>query len=118
MRLLIDHMGVPPFVKLPEAAVCVAALLRLASLPNVAVKATAVPGFASDTYPFASTHHLLRQVFDAFGTERMFWGTDIARLNVSWLECVDLFVTELDWLQGANLDAMMGGALRDWIGWT
>lgn len=118
MRLLIDHMGVPPFAKLPQAGEFVDALLGLARHPNVAVKASAVPGMATDPYPFASTHDVLRRTFDAFGAERMFWGTDFTRMHCSWRECVDLFVKELDWLKGAELEAVMGGALRGWIGWN
>ncbi|WP_397458506.1 amidohydrolase [Pseudomonas asplenii] len=109
MRLLSDHLGVLPFVKLPEAAASVEALLGLSHLPNVAMKATGVPSMSLDGYPFISTHGLLRKVYHAFGAERMFWGTDITRLSVSWRDCVNLFVRELDWLKGTELDAIMGG---------
>lgn len=118
MRLMIDHMGVPPFARLPQARDFVEALLLLARHPNIAVKATAVPGMATDPYPFSSTHDLLRRTFEAFGAERMFWGTDITRMRSTWRECADLFIRELDWLKGAELEAVMGGALRNWIGWT
>ena len=118
MRLLIDHLGVPPFLQLPDAAACVEGLLGLAHLPNVAVKATAVPSMASDGYPFASTHDLLRKTFHAFGAERMFWGTDFTRMHPSWRDCADMFTQELDWLKGSELEAVMGGALRNWINWV
>lgn len=117
MRLLIDHLGVLPFVTLPGAANAVEAVLELAHLPNVAVKATGVPSMATDGYPFASTHGLLRRCVDAFGAERLFWGTDHTRMVPSWRESVDMFVNELDWLRGSERDAVMGTALRNWIGW-
>lgn len=118
MRLLIDHLGVLPFVKQPEASASVEELLNLSSHPNVAVKATALPGMATDGYPFASTHDMLRKTFNAFGAERMFWGTDYTRLHTPWHECVDMFVKELEWLKGSELEAVMGRALRDWVCWT
>lgn len=117
MRLMIDHLGISPFLKLPEAAAHFDALLALACHPNIAIKATGVPSMATDGYPFASTHGVLRQAFDAFGPERMFWGTDITRLRCTWRECVRMFVEELPWLKGSDLELVMGRAVAQWIGW-
>ena len=47
----------------------------------------------------------------------MFWGTDITRMPCSWTDCVRLFTEALPWLQGGDLDQVMGGALRAWIDW-
>ena len=118
VRWLIDHLGAPPFGKLPEAAVHLNGLLALAAEPTIAVKATGVPSIASDGYPFASVGPVLHRVFDAFGPQRMLWGSDITRLSCSWRECVTLFTEELPWLQGDDLASVMGGAVRAWIGWT
>jgi hypothetical protein len=52
---------------------------RWPSCSNVAVKATRQGGYAEDEYPFRSLHPHLHRCFDAFGPERMFWGTDITR---------------------------------------
>ncbi|MFF4585541.1 amidohydrolase family protein [Streptomyces sp. NPDC001388] len=117
MRLMIDHLACNPFEKLPGAAAHLDALLALARHPNIAVKATGVPGMATDPYPFAGTHGVLRQVFDAYGAERMFWGTDITRLPCSWREAVTMFTEELPWLKGRDLELVMGRAVADWIGW-
>jgi predicted TIM-barrel fold metal-dependent hydrolase len=117
MRILIDHLGVLPFAKLPAAAEHFESLMDLARQPNVAVKATGVPSMATEDYPFADTHDLLRRTFDAFGAERMFWGSDITRLHCSWRECVSLFTEELPWLKGSDLELVMGGGVRSWIGW-
>lgn len=118
MRLLMDHLAISPFEKLPHAADQLDALLDLARFPNVAVKATGVPSMATDDYPFQSTHAILRRTFDAFGAERTFWGTDITRLHCSWAECVSMFVDELPWLQGRDLELVMGQGVANWIGWT
>lgn len=117
MRLLIDHLAVHPFAKLPEAAAHLNTLLALAQHPNIAVKATGVPSMATDSYPFASTHEVLRQTFNAFGAERMFWGSDITRLQCTWRECVTLFTEELPWLKGRDLELVMGSGIAHWIGW-
>ena len=58
-------------------------LLTLAKHPTVAVKATGVPHYSSESYPFPTLHPYLHQVFDAFGPERMFLGTDISKMKPS-----------------------------------
>ena len=42
LRMVIDHMGVSPFDKLPDAVAHLDALLTLARYPNIAIKATAL----------------------------------------------------------------------------
>ena len=74
-------------------------------------------GLCLDDYPFRSIHPHLRRVYDAFGPQRMFWGTDITRMPCSWKQCVTLFTEELPWLTGRDLELVMGRAFCDWIGW-
>ena len=74
-------------------------------------------GYAEDDYPFRSLHTYLHRCFDAFGPERMFWGTDITRMPCSWRQCVTLFTEELPWLKDRDLELVMGEALCNWIGW-
>ena len=93
-------------------------LLVLAKRPNVAVKATGVPHYSSEAYPFPALHPYLRQVFDAFGPHRMFWGTDISKMPCSWHQCVTMFTEELPWLKGHDLDLVMGDALCARWGWN
>jgi predicted TIM-barrel fold metal-dependent hydrolase len=118
LRLLIDHIGIRPFAKLPEAAADLDGILDLARFPNVAVKATGTPSMATDEYPFASIHPVLERTFDAFGPKRMFWGTDYTRMACSWSECVRLFTEELGWLDGDDLEWVMGRGVCVWTGWS
>ncbi len=117
LRLLIDHMARARGSKDDASFADLGDLLALATHPNVAVKASAVPGYSSEPYPYRNLHRYLRQVFDAFGPERMFWGTDITRMPCSWRQCVTLFTEELPWLKGRDLELVMGKALCEWIGW-
>jgi len=118
VRLMVDHLGVLPFLNLPEATAHVDSLLRLAEHPNVAVKATGVPSMATDAFPFLSTQPVLRQVFEAFGAERMFWGTDITRMPCDWSACVAAFTDHLPWLKGRDLELVMGDAIAAWLDWA
>lgn len=117
MRLLIDHMGVPPFTKLPQAAGAVEAIWELARLPNVAVKASGVPSMATGEFPFPETHELLRKTISTFGAQRVFWGTDYTRIKPDWRACAEMFTKHLDWLSISEQELVMGAALRDWVDW-
>jgi predicted TIM-barrel fold metal-dependent hydrolase len=117
LKLIVDHMAVPPGSRGESAYRFQPELLALAKYPNVAVKATGQPGYAEDAYPFRSFHEHLHRCFDAFGANRMFWGTDITRMPCSWRQCVTVFTEELPWLKGRDLELVMGEALCNWVGW-
>jgi predicted TIM-barrel fold metal-dependent hydrolase len=120
LRLTIDHLGGRGgLTTLKDAAAMthIPELIALAKYPNVAVKATGVPHYSGEAYPFPALHPYLRQVFDMFGPERMFWGTDITKMPCSWRQCVTMFTEELPWLEGRDLELVMGEALCAWWGW-
>ena len=120
LRLTIDHLGgLGGNTVLKDAAAMthMPDLLALARLPNVAVKATGAPGYSAEAYPYPVMQTYLRQIFDAFGPERMFWGTDITKMPCSWHQCVTMFTEELDWLGPEDQRLVMGQAICRWWGW-
>ncbi len=120
LRLTIDHLGGRggnTMLKDSEAMTHMPELLALAKFPNVAVKATGAPGYSSEAYPFPAMHIYLRQIFDAFGPNRMFWGTDITKMPCSWRQCAAMFTEELPWLNDTDKRLIMGEAICEWWGW-
>lgn len=120
LRLTIDHLGGrggTTQLKDAEAMTHIPELLTLARHPNIAVKATGAPGYSSEAYPFPAMQTYLQQIFDAFGPDRMFWGTDITKMPCSWQQCVEMFTEELPWLGKKDQERVMGAALCDWWGW-
>jgi predicted TIM-barrel fold metal-dependent hydrolase len=120
LRLTIDHLGGRgglTTLKDHAAMTHMPALLALAKLPNVAVKATGAPGYSAEAYPYPVMQTYLRQIFDAFGPHRMFWGTDITKMPCSWRQCAAMFTAELPWLGAADKRLVMGDALCAWWGW-
>ena len=120
LRLTIDHLGGRGgLTTLKDAAAMthIPRLVALAKYPNVAVKATGAPGYSSEAYPFPKMHTYLRQIYDAFGPSRMFWGTDISKMPCSWRQCVTMFTEELPWLNEQDKKLIMGDALCAWWGW-
>jgi predicted TIM-barrel fold metal-dependent hydrolase len=117
LKLIIDHCGLVRSARGPAAFETLDQLLPLARLPNVAVKATGAPGYSEQVYPFRDLHDGLHRIFDAFGPDRFFWGTDLTRMPCSYRQCVTMFTEELSWLQGRELEKVMGDAVINWLGW-
>jgi predicted TIM-barrel fold metal-dependent hydrolase len=117
LKILVDHMGCPRGTQDEAAFAHLPDLLALAKHPNVAIKASGAPSYSSEPYPYRNIQKYLKQIFDAFGPRRMLWGTDITRMPVSWKQCVTLFTEELPWLEGNDLELVMGKALCEFIGW-
>lgn len=115
LRVAVDHLAVLPFDRLPTAAAHLGHLVALARHPNLAVKATGVPSMATDDWPFPSTHDVVRRVYDAFGAERTFWGTDITRMHCSWADCLAVFRDRLPWLRGRAQELVLGDAVAAWL---
>ena len=93
-------------------------MLALAKYPNVAIKASGAPSYSSGPYPYTSIHDYIHQIYDAFGPERMFWGTDITRMPCTWRQCITMFTEELPFLSESDKDLIMGRALCNWLGWN
>jgi predicted TIM-barrel fold metal-dependent hydrolase len=117
LKLIIDHLGRPSGTKDDAAWASLPEMLALAKYPNVAIKATGAPSYSSQAYPYRNIHGQLKRIFDAFGPERMFWGTDITRMSCSWRQCVTMFTEELPWLSGRDRELVMGRAVCAWLDW-
>ena len=118
LKLIVDHLGMPARLKDDKAFENLPKLLALAKHKNIAVKATGAAGYSSEDYPFRNVHPRLKAVYDAFGPERMFWGTDITRMTCTWRQCITMFTEELSFLSPADKELIMGKALCRWLGWN
>lgn len=84
LTVILDHLGLPQpptqppdhprFRALPE-------VLALARHPNVAIKVSGAPSLSVQRFPFADLGNHLRALIDAFGAERLMWGSDWSRFD-------------------------------------
>lgn len=118
LRLIIDHLGVPLDARDELAFIQIPQLCELAKNPNIAIKATAVPAYSSEAYPYFNIENSVKTIFDAFGAHRFFWGSDITKLNCTWSQCIELFTKHYEWIKPFELEQVMGIALRDWLDWN
>jgi L-fuconolactonase len=112
VTLIVDHLGHldPPLDRLDD-------LLALARFPNVSVKCTAAHELSRDPYPFSDLWPPLARLFEAFGLERVMWGSDITRAR-SHSYCDALgYLRHTDRLTEEEKAMVLGGSLRQVLRW-
>jgi predicted TIM-barrel fold metal-dependent hydrolase len=115
----VDHMGFARETMDGEAVAGAQRMVALANLPNVSVKVSAAPCFSSEPYPFRNLHEPIKRIIEGFGAERCYWGSDFSRLpeTSSYRQSVTMFTEELDFLQGHDLEMVMGKSIAKFFGW-
>jgi len=117
LPIIVDHMGVIPGEYYEDFDEVLVDLLPLAAHPNIAVKVSALCRASQEIYPFPRLHKPIEQVFDTFGPERTFWGSDLSTLTIPYRDYVDLFLEELEFLHEPDKRLVMGEALCAWLDW-
>jgi predicted TIM-barrel fold metal-dependent hydrolase len=121
LPLILDHMGVSAALlnenKLDDA---LAQTVALAKYPNVSVKLSASPGISREPYPFRDVAGHIKRVFDAYGPQRSYWGTDLTNsyAKASYRQRVSHFTEELSFLSDSDKDWVMGRAITQRLNWT
>jgi L-fuconolactonase len=117
LRVIVDHMGLNVQWRGKDLAPGIDLLLKFARFKNVAVKASCLPCYVDEPYPYPTLHPQIRRVVEAFGSERVFWGTDLSQLPCSYRQAVTLFTEELDFLSTWDKEWIMGRAIARWLNW-
>ncbi len=83
LALVLDHLALPqppthaiaaaPFAQAPE-------VLELSRYPRLHVKLSGAPTLSVERFPYADLWPHLRAYVDAFGAERLMWGSDFSRV--------------------------------------
>ncbi len=116
-RIILDHMSLLTGTTDDEAFREFDRTLALAQYPNVALKASALPCFTKDAYPYRALHPYLRRAVDAYGPRRVFWGTDLSRLPCSYRQAVTMVTEEMPWLGDDDKSWIMGRGICEWLRW-
>jgi predicted TIM-barrel fold metal-dependent hydrolase len=121
LPLIIDHMGLLiRMVKEGSIAQNIAETAALAKYPNVSVKVSSAPTYSEQSYPYPDMYDHIRRVFEAFGPQRCYWGTDMTNSfdKATYRQRVTHFTEELDFLTEEDKDWVMGRAILKLLGWN
>ena len=117
LRIALDHMGSGVLREGVDPFADAELVYELARLPNVSVKLSALPCYSRQQRPWSDVTPHIRRLYDTYGAERLFWGSDLSRLPCPYSELVDFFLHDLPWLKGRARSLVMGEALQAWLDW-
>jgi L-fuconolactonase len=84
LTVLVDHLpSPPPMRREPDPWLCVPDVLALARYPNVTLKFTGAIALSRQPYPHLDTWPHLLRIVEAFGPDRLCWGSDYTRLRMA-----------------------------------
>jgi predicted TIM-barrel fold metal-dependent hydrolase len=121
LTLIIDHMGLTAsMVKDNTVTEAVDQAVALAKYPNVSAKLSGSLGIATEPYPFRDVTAHLHRVFDAYGPQRCYWGTDMTNsfAKATYRQRVTHFTEELSFLSESDKDWVMGRAILARLQWS
>lgn len=120
LRFAADHLSLPiegEHLSPSELRREIAKLLPLAELENLSVKASTLPIYSKEPFPFRDLHGPVYDVISAFGASRVFWGSDLSRLRCSYGEAVQMVSEQMTELSEEDRDLVLGGAILSWLNW-
>jgi len=121
LQLILDHMGLTAaMLKDNSLEAAVAQTVALAKYSNVSAKVSASPGLSREPYPFRDVAQIVKRVFEAYGPQRSYWGTDLTNsyAKASYRQRISQFTEELSFLSESDKDWVMGRAILQRLKWT
>ncbi len=121
LTLIIDHMGVSSqVVAEKKISSAIDDAVALAKHQNISVKLSAAPAYSSEPYPFRDMTSYIQRLFDAYGPQRCYWGTDVTNgfAKASYRERLAHFMQELKFLSEEDKDWIMGRAILARLKWS
>lgn len=118
--VIVDHCGVPLVAgQLHDAQVSgFDEVLALAQYPNVALKWSHAPRLSAHSYPYPDVLAMLLRVVEAFGPQRVMWGSDHSqsRDHHSWAESL-YYIRDSPELSPDEKAWILGQSLRTTLAW-
>jgi L-fuconolactonase len=121
IQIIVDHFGIVqgPVRQRPERPFAdLDALLSLARFPNVALKLSGGPTLSDKAYPYRDLWPHIHRLIDAFGPERLMWGSDFTRTRSLHSYCEALgYLRYSDEISEHDKHLILGQSLRKLLGW-
>jgi predicted TIM-barrel fold metal-dependent hydrolase len=117
LTIVLDHMALNLRVDPADSWESMPRLVALARFPKVHVKVSSAPNFSAEPYPHRDIHPHLQRLHEAFGPQRLFWGSDVTRLVGTYADCRRLFEEDLTFFSPEDREWVMGKALATALNW-
>ena len=114
--VVIDHMGRIDVAEQPPYP-AFSRLLKLADHPRTYAKVSGMLHYSAEPYHYADTHPFFRMAKDAWGPQRLMWGTDWPMLldKAGYLPRLTAVRDEMPFFSESDLEWVLGKtALRLW----
>ena len=121
LTMIMDHMGLTTEIaKSGGTAEAIAEVVGLARHLNISVKLSAAPAYSTEPYPFRDMTPHIRRLFDTYGPQRCYWGTDMTNsfTRASYRQRITHFTEELPFLSETDKDWVMGRAITARLNWA
>ncbi|MCZ6677131.1 MAG: amidohydrolase family protein [Candidatus Poribacteria bacterium] len=116
VNVVLDHIGGAPTDEEPPYPL-LSNVLRMSQYPNVYVKFTPQAHKSKLPYPHEDTFPTFRRIYDAFGPQRLMWGTNFPGVlrSTGYLPALELFRTHLDFLNDTDKEWLFSrSAMKVW----
>ena len=113
LDVVIDHMADARPDRSDEQQL----LMQMARYPRVHVKISHTWSISSETYPWADTHALVKEVYQTFGAQRIMWGTDwpVCLPRASYAQTLAVVRNEMHFISSQDKEWVLGKtALKLW----
>ena len=114
--LVLDHIGGAPTDEEPPFPL-LSNVLKLARYPRVYVKFTPQAHKSKMSFPHQDTFAAFRRIYDAYGPQRLMWGTNFPGVlkGTGYGPALDLFLKHMDFLSSADKEWLFHrSALQVW----
>ena len=113
LDIVLDHLA----GAVPEQPESVAMVLNLARFPRVYLKVSELWSRSGQPYPFSDAHDFFKTIYDAFGPQKLMWGTNWPGVdkNLGYGRALSLFRDEIGFLSEDDKGWILGKtALKVW----
>lgn len=111
---LCHHMaGVRAGVPEPESGL--EDVLRSAEVPNIHIKLSGFHYVSRNSwgFPYTDTREVVKRLFDAYGPDRLCWGSDypVVRFSMTYQHALEAFRTHCDFIPVTDREKILGASL-------
>ena len=120
LQIVLDHMCLkqqPPYTLATDPFEDLPKVLELARHPNIAGKLSGMATMSREPYPFADVWPAIHRMVEAFGPQRLMWGTDTTRTSLAYRQELAFFSASNELPQTAKA-MILGGALEKIFKWS